>query len=140
MVNNFGVFHWIVIGGFIKLSVQTFQKLNVIYKRGNIVYQHLGCKSINLPLSYPFGSLATFTIKIKRKNQRNNISFFIVFLVEKNFFYNIMNNTKSTLMQIMKEKPIKVLSPQRAIVTSPLASRCHAPWEKKLSKFVPHVV
>ena len=47
----------ILIGCFIKLSVQTFKPLIVIYRRGNLVYLHLGCISINRPLTYPFRSL-----------------------------------------------------------------------------------
>ena len=39
---------------FIKLCFQTFEPLNIIYRRGNIVYQFLGCISIYRPLSYPF--------------------------------------------------------------------------------------
>ena len=39
------------------LSVQTFQPLIVIHKRGNFVYHHRGCALIYRPLSYPFRSL-----------------------------------------------------------------------------------
>ena len=41
----------------IKLSVQTFQPLTVIYRRGNFIYHHWGCASIYRPLSYTFRSL-----------------------------------------------------------------------------------
>ena len=53
-LNNF---YWIVIGWFIKLSVQTFQPLIVINRRDNFVYHYWECTSIYLPLSYPFRSL-----------------------------------------------------------------------------------
>ena len=39
------------------LSVQTFQPLNAIYRRGNFVHNHWGYTSIYWPLSYPFRSL-----------------------------------------------------------------------------------
>ena len=38
---------------FIKLSVQKFQPLISIYRRGNFVYHHWICRSIYRPLSYP---------------------------------------------------------------------------------------
>ena len=37
-----------------KLIVQTFQPLTVIYRRCNFMYHYWGCKLINRPLSYPF--------------------------------------------------------------------------------------
>ena len=49
--------YWIFICLFIKLSVQTFQPLIVIYRRENFVYHHWVCTLISLPLSYPFRSL-----------------------------------------------------------------------------------
>ena len=45
-LNNFRDFYWILIGWFIKLSVQSFQPLIVIYGRGNFVYHHWECTSI----------------------------------------------------------------------------------------------
>ena len=42
---------------FMKLSIQTFQSLFLIYRRGNFVYQHRVCSSIYRLLSYPFRSL-----------------------------------------------------------------------------------
>ena len=46
-----------LIGCSIKSSVQTFQPLVVIYRRGNFMYQNYwGCTSIYRPLSYPFRS------------------------------------------------------------------------------------
>ena len=50
---NLGTF----IGCLNKLSVQTFQSLILIYRRGNFVCHHWGCTWIHLPLSYPFRSL-----------------------------------------------------------------------------------
>ncbi len=50
-------FPWIWIGWFIRLSVQTFRPLIVIYRWGNFVYRHWECTSIYRPLSYPFWSL-----------------------------------------------------------------------------------
>ena len=41
LANNFGNFYYILIGWFIKLSVQTLQQLIVIYRRGNFV-QNIG--------------------------------------------------------------------------------------------------
>ena len=46
-----------LIGCFIQLNVQMFQLLNVIYSRGNSLYNHWWCASIYRPLSYPFRSL-----------------------------------------------------------------------------------
>ena len=46
-----------LIGWFIKLSVQKFQPLILIYRRRSFVYQHLSCTSIYRPLSYHFRSL-----------------------------------------------------------------------------------
>ena len=40
------------------LSVQTFEPLIIIYNWDKFVYQHWGCKSIQLPLSCPFRTLA----------------------------------------------------------------------------------
>ena len=37
-----------LIGLFIKLSVQTFKPLILIYRSGNFVYQHWGCLESNL--------------------------------------------------------------------------------------------
>ena len=45
--------YWIVIGWFIKLSVNTFQPIIVIFRKDSIVYHHWGCKSTYWPLSYP---------------------------------------------------------------------------------------
>ena len=47
----------ILIGWFIKLRVQTFQLLIVIYRKGNFVYHHWRCTSIYRPVSYTFRSL-----------------------------------------------------------------------------------
>ena len=57
--NNFGYYYWILIGWFIKLSVQMFKPLIVICSRGNFVY-HWGCTQIYRPLSYPFRSLEIY--------------------------------------------------------------------------------
>ena len=53
-LNSFGDFYWLLIGGFIKLSVQTFQPLIVIYKSCNLyiiignVHQFIGHSLIPL--------------------------------------------------------------------------------------------
>ena len=44
-------FYWILIGGFIKLSIQSFLPLILIFRRGNFVYHHWRCTSIYRPLS-----------------------------------------------------------------------------------------
>ncbi len=49
---------WILIGWFIKLSLQTSQQIIVIYRRDNFVYHHSECTSIYRPLCYPFRSLS----------------------------------------------------------------------------------
>ena len=51
---------WILIGCFIKLSVQTFQPLILIYRSGNFVYYYWGCISIYRPLNYPLRSLSSY--------------------------------------------------------------------------------
>ena len=43
----------------ISLSVQTFQLLNIIYRRGYFVYHHWGFKSIYQPLTYPWENVST---------------------------------------------------------------------------------
>ena len=48
---------WILIGCFIKFSVQTFQPLILITRMGNFLYHYWGCTSIYRPLSYPLRSL-----------------------------------------------------------------------------------
>ena len=48
--------YWIFIGCFIKLNVQSFQRLILIYRRGSFVYQ--GSTSIYRSLSYPFRSMS----------------------------------------------------------------------------------
>ena len=48
LARNFRDFYWILIGWFIELSVQTFQQLIVIYRKGNFVYYRWGCTSINI--------------------------------------------------------------------------------------------
>ena len=53
-----------MIGWFFLLSVQMFQPLIVIYRRGNYVYHHWVCTSIYWPLSYPFRSLATICFSV----------------------------------------------------------------------------
>ena len=62
-LNNFKDFNLILISWFIKLSIQTFQRLIIIYRRGKFVYHHWRCASIYWPLSYPFRYLV-FSIKI----------------------------------------------------------------------------
>ena len=64
-LNNFGKFYWILISWFIKLSVQTFQPLIVIYNRRNFVYPHRGCTSMYWPLSYLFKSLIALVVIAK---------------------------------------------------------------------------
>ena len=54
---QFWELYWTLIGLLINLSVQTFQPLIVIYRRGNFVYHHGWCTSIYWTLSYPFRSL-----------------------------------------------------------------------------------
>ena len=49
--------YWTLIGWLIKLSVQAFQSLIIIYRRGNFMYLHRECTSTYRPLSYPFGSI-----------------------------------------------------------------------------------
>ena len=49
-----GLFHLILIGWFIKLSVRKFQPLILIYWRDDYAYQYWGCTSIYRPLSYSF--------------------------------------------------------------------------------------
>ena len=49
---QYGDFYLISICQFIKLSVQTFQPLIVIYRRGNFVFLHWGHTSIYQPLSW----------------------------------------------------------------------------------------
>ena len=50
--------YWIVINWFYKSSVQTFQQLNITYRRINFVYHHcigdVHCTSINRHLSFPY--------------------------------------------------------------------------------------
>ena len=46
-----------LIGWLIKISVQTFQPIIIIYRRGNFVYHLRECTSIYRSLSYPFRSL-----------------------------------------------------------------------------------
>ena len=55
---------WILIGCFIKLSVQMFQSLIITYRRGNLVYLHWGCTSFYRSLSYPLRSLGIYTFSI----------------------------------------------------------------------------
>ena len=54
-LNVFGDF---LVGWFIKLSVQTFQSLIFLHRRGNFVYHYWWCTSIYQPLPYPFRSVA----------------------------------------------------------------------------------
>ena len=49
----YGLPYLVLISWLIKLSVQTFQSLIVIYKRGDFVYHNWACTSIYRPLSYP---------------------------------------------------------------------------------------
>ena len=53
LANNFEDFNWIFIDSFIKLSVQTFQLLFVIYRRGNFEYYHGSYTKNYWLLSYP---------------------------------------------------------------------------------------
>ena len=50
----------ILINWFIKLSVQTFQRLIQIYRLGYFVFHNWGCTSIYWPLSYLFRSLCNY--------------------------------------------------------------------------------
>ena len=56
-LTTLGIIIIFLIGWSIKLSVQTFQPLTVIYRRENLACNHWGCTSIYLPFSYPFRSL-----------------------------------------------------------------------------------
>ena len=81
LAQQFWEIQWVLIGWFIKFSVQTFQQLIWIYKRGNFVL----CTSIHWPLSYPFRSLTatnnenqvqeTFKCAICREVFDDNIDF-----------------------------------------------------------------
>ncbi len=52
------ILYWILICWIIKLSIQAFQPLIVIYRRGTfVVGDHWGFTYIFRPLSYPFRSL-----------------------------------------------------------------------------------
>ena len=51
----------ILIHLFLKLIVQTFKPLIIIYRRCNFVYHYWGCTSIYWQLSYPFRSLQIHT-------------------------------------------------------------------------------
>ena len=53
LVSNFGDFYWSLIGWLVKLIVQTFQPLIVIYWRGTYVYQHWECAPFYRLLNYP---------------------------------------------------------------------------------------
>ena len=69
---------WILIGSFIKLSIQMFQPLIVIKRRSNFVYHPWECTLIYWPFSYPFRSL-TFTweifLRILRSSVVRNIAY-----------------------------------------------------------------
>ena len=78
-----------VIGLFIKVTVQKFLPLVVIYRRGVFLYHHLGCTLIYQPLSYLFRSLVIeqyraridiwqLTKTHKERKQHFIISFFMV--------------------------------------------------------------
>ena len=54
-------FYWILIGLFIKLNVQSFEPIIVIYRRDNYINNHWGCTSMYQPLAYPFRSLKKST-------------------------------------------------------------------------------
>ena len=56
-LTTLGTLNLILISWFIKLSVQMFQPLILVYGRKNFVYNHWACISIYRPLSYPFRSL-----------------------------------------------------------------------------------
>ena len=65
-LNNFG--------DLIKFSVQTFQPLILIYRRGNFMHHHWGCTPIYPSLCYPFRSLiwmCVFIIGYVQINYRN---------------------------------------------------------------------
>ena len=64
MSKNIGGLHWILIGWFIKLSVQTIQPLILIYRSPNFVYNYWRCTSIYRPRSCPFISLSRMTFHI----------------------------------------------------------------------------
>ena len=78
---------FILNGRFVKISVQTFQFLIVIYKRGNFVNHYVGCTSIYRPLSYPFRSLWVYTLQSSR----------IKDYVYKNFIQQTLNLFKKPL-------------------------------------------
>ena len=50
---NFSYFYKIMIGLFQTGIVQFFKPIILIFKRGNFIYHHLGCKPNNCSLSYP---------------------------------------------------------------------------------------
>ena len=47
-LNNFGDFYWILICLYIKLIVQTFNPIIVIYRRGNFVYYNINLSALVL--------------------------------------------------------------------------------------------
>ena len=87
---NFGGLNLILIGWFIKLSVNTFQLLIVIYKKGNnIVYHYWGSTSICWPLSYPFRSL-----DLRRIRKKLTCVYFDLFCICETLYPK--TNTKTT--------------------------------------------
>ena len=72
---------WILIGCFIKLSVQTFQPLILIYRSGNFVYYYWGCISIYRPLNYPLRSLSCYLFSFELFLPKALLQFAVIVLV-----------------------------------------------------------
>ena len=73
-LNSFGDVNCILIDWFIKLSVQIFQPLIVIYKKGIFVYHQWGCTLIYRPFSYPFRSLKKWKKANYVDERRSNVN------------------------------------------------------------------
>ena len=63
-ITTLGIY-WILIDWIIKMRVQTFQPLIVIYRRGNFDYHHLGCTSIYKPFFY----LHSYSVFFKKESE-----------------------------------------------------------------------
>ena len=65
---NLGYYCWILIDQLQTGSVQTFQPIILIYKRGNFDFHHWGCISIYSTMSYPQRSLVILYFGMSFKN------------------------------------------------------------------------
>ena len=95
-----------------KNQLISFHPFILIYKRGNIVYNHCGCKSIFPPLSYPFRFLVMFPYFFKTMVETSQIMRHIIILqfYLTNYYIKTINNVRKNLNVFFSNLALKPIN------------------------------